>query len=95
MNCEICGAKMAKGCPEGYRNHLKKMHNAQLSSPAFEALKSKIKAVAEAPARPKLVPLNTSGRSKAQIVHDMEKVWGKAVYPEVKPWHSMGVTQWF
>jgi hypothetical protein len=37
-----------------------------------------------------ITPERTTNRTKAQIVHDMEKTWGKAVYPEVKPWHSVG-----
>jgi hypothetical protein len=39
---------------------------------------------------PKVVlPVKTTSRNKAQIVHDTEKTWGAALIPENKPWHSM------
>lgn len=74
--CEICSEKLA-GSKEGYKAHMKRFH----------ALKSNAGHIVE-PSR--IVPMRLTTRTKAQIVHDMEKTWGMAVIPEVKPWHSLG-----
>ena len=42
------------------------------------------------PAKEPIRPIKTTNRSKAQIVLDIEKTWGSALIPEVKPWHSLG-----
>ncbi len=38
----------------------------------------------------KIRPVRTTNRTKRQIVHDTEKMWGRAIIPPVKPWHSLG-----
>lgn len=78
--CAICGLKNFKNVTE-YHAHYRTMHS--------------VRALSETTLIPPTVshylkPVNTSGRSKEQIVHDMEKVWGHAVFPQVKPWHSVG-----
>ena len=76
-HCEICGERLA-GSQEGYRAHLKRFHSANPHA-SINPVKSPI------------TPLRTSARSKAQIVHDMEKTWGYSIIPDVKPWHSLEV----
>lgn len=36
-------------------------------------------------------PTRKTVRSKAQIVHDMEKMLGYAIFPMVKPWQALAV----
>lgn len=75
--CELCGEKLA-GSNVGYRMHMKRFHSVLEQPRAFEAHSVVI------------TPTRITNRSKAQIVHDMEKIWGAAIIPPVMPWHALG-----
>lgn len=72
--CEICGERLAQSV-EGYKNHYKRFHS--VSANVIEAVNI-------------IRPKRTTTRSKAQIVHDVEKTFGYAIQPMVQPWHSLG-----
>lgn len=72
-NCEICNELLCTSV-EGQRNHYKRFHSLTLTVVKVPHL---------------IKPFRLTKRSKAQIVHDQEKLWGYAIMPPVKPWHSL------
>lgn len=85
MNCEICGQKLALSL-QGYKAHNKLFHNVKVSTTSRDLNLGQARPVVDASIRPE----RTTNRTKAQIVHDMEKVWGASVIPMVKPWQALG-----
>lgn len=83
--CVHCNAQLAPSL-EGYRAHLRRFHNTLPTLKDIEAFKTEAKALAARVIK----PFRTTTRSKIQIVHDIEKTWGSALIPEVKPWQSLG-----
>lgn len=84
--CEICGVKLAAGSTEGYKMHLKKFHNAHPQALEYDWITQRARPIILQPIKPE----RTTNRSKDHIVHDVEKTWGFALTPDVKPWHSFG-----
>lgn len=74
--CDICGEKLALS-KEGYKNHIKRFHSVVQTPVLLPEIR-------------KIVPLRVTSRSVAQIIHDMEKMWGAAIFPRVQPWHALG-----
>lgn len=73
--CPHCQIGFKEFCD--YSDHIKANH-------MVDPLKSKAPV-----AKPIMRPIKLTSRSTRQIVHDQEKIWGEAIYPTIKPWHSM------
>lgn len=75
QSCELCGEWLAQ-TSDGYKLHYNRFHSTRLAVITDSAPKT-------------IKPVRTTNRTKAQIVHDMEIVFGKSIWPIVRPWHTV------
>jgi len=78
MFCNICHDRIVG--IDGYSFHLKRFHP--------RAAKTTVRHFSGGSMQ-QIRPIRTTIRTKLQIVHDIEKTWGAALIPEIKPWHSL------
>jgi hypothetical protein len=75
-HCEVCGDRLEM-TEDSYLLHIRRFHPIKQVSVRLPGYAIK--------------PLRTTTRTKKEIVHDMEKIWGSAITPSVKPWHTLEV----
>lgn len=78
-NCNLCGERLMQ-TEDAYKLHCTRFHPTKIDT-SLRGLDKVFKR--------EIKPERITNRSKAEIVFDMEKTWGVAVIPAIKPWQTI------